>query len=121
MTKCINSSLLALLLPAIVMAAPAETRLQYQSAFMRVEVAPDQPALVALAVDSLGKNKLSVDAMTREGSKIVKIPISSRALGALTLVLAAGSAVQAQETLQSALHAKLQTQMANVVEHLNGV
>ena len=61
MTKCINSFLLALLLPAIVMATPAETRLQYQSAFMRVEVAPDQPALVALAVDSLGKNKLSVD------------------------------------------------------------
>ena len=33
---------------------------RYQSAFMRVELAPDQPALVALAVDSLGKNKLSV-------------------------------------------------------------
>jgi hypothetical protein len=40
---------------------PAQTTLQYRSAFMRAEVAPDQPALVALAVDSLGKNKLSVN------------------------------------------------------------
>ena len=37
--------------------------LQYQSAFLRVELAQDQPAFVALAVDSLGKNKLSVSAL----------------------------------------------------------
>jgi len=37
--------------------------LQYQSAFMRFELAQDQPAFVALAVDSLGKNKLSVSAL----------------------------------------------------------
>jgi hypothetical protein len=36
---------------------------QYQSAFIRVELAQDQPAFVALAVDSLGKNKLSVSAL----------------------------------------------------------
>jgi hypothetical protein len=36
---------------------------QYQSAFLRVELAQDQPAFVALAVDSLGKNKLSVSAL----------------------------------------------------------
>jgi hypothetical protein len=45
----------------------AQTKLQYQSAFLRVEVAPDQPALVALAVDSLGKNKLSVDPLRPPG------------------------------------------------------
>jgi hypothetical protein len=33
----------------------------YQSAFLHVEFAPDQPALLALAVDSLGKSKLSVN------------------------------------------------------------
>jgi len=61
MTRCINSLLWALLLGALGVATPPATGLQYQSAFMRVEVAPDQPALVALAVDSLGKNKLSVN------------------------------------------------------------
>jgi hypothetical protein len=35
----------------------------YQSAFMRVELAQDQPAFTALAVDSLGKNKLSVNSL----------------------------------------------------------
>ena len=43
------------------MAHPPDDTLQYQSAFMRVEVASDQPALVSLALDSLGKNKLSVN------------------------------------------------------------
>ncbi len=33
----------------------------YQSAFMRVQLAPDQPAFAALALDSLGKGKLSVN------------------------------------------------------------
>jgi hypothetical protein len=53
------------LIPALFVVAlvagqePTNTR-QYQSAFMRVELAQDQPALVTLAVDSLGKNKLSV-------------------------------------------------------------
>ena len=44
-------------------ARPQNNTLQYQSAFMRVELAQDQPAFVALAVDSLGKNKLSVSAL----------------------------------------------------------
>jgi len=51
----------------------------------------------------------------------VKIPVSSRALGILTLVLSLSSTVCAQETLQSAMHAKLETQLTNVAEHLNGV
>ena len=41
---------------------PSHSRL-YQSPFMRVELAQDQPAFVALAVDSLGKNKLSVSSL----------------------------------------------------------
>jgi hypothetical protein len=36
---------------------------QYQSPFLRVELAQDQPALVTLAVDSLGKNKLSASSL----------------------------------------------------------
>jgi len=51
----------------------------------------------------------------------VKIPLSSRALSVLALVLAVGSTVHAQGTLQSALHAKLETELANVAGHLNGV
>ncbi|MGA8185823.1 MAG: hypothetical protein WB819_19515 [Terriglobia bacterium] len=34
---------------------------QYQSAFMRVGLAANQPAFVTLAVDSLGQKKLSVN------------------------------------------------------------
>ena len=37
--------------------------LQHHSAFMRVELAQDQPAFLSLAVDSLGKNKFSVSAL----------------------------------------------------------
>jgi beta-lactamase class A len=37
------------------------------------------------------------------------------------LVLAAGLPLRAQATLQLALHVKLETQLANVAEHLNGV
>jgi hypothetical protein len=49
-----------LLCAASVAAQPAGTP-QYQSAYMRVRLAPDQPAFVALALDSLGKGKLSVN------------------------------------------------------------
>ena len=45
---------------ALLAAKEPTHRRQYQSPFMRVELAQDQPAFVALAVDSLGKNKLSV-------------------------------------------------------------
>jgi hypothetical protein len=61
MSKWIIAFLCALIVPAAVTATPPDNPLQYQSAFMRVELAPDQPALVSLAVDSLGKNKLSVN------------------------------------------------------------
>jgi hypothetical protein len=67
MSKWPKSFLLVLLVPTIAVATPAEKTLQYQSAFMRVEVAPDQPALMALAVDSLGKNKLSVNPLRPPG------------------------------------------------------
>ncbi len=39
--------------------------LTYQSPFLRVEFARDQPAFAALAVDSLGKNKLNFDPLIR--------------------------------------------------------
>jgi hypothetical protein len=60
-TKWIILFRFALVVPAAIAATPPANTLQYQSAFMRVELAPDQPALVSLAVDSLGKNKLSVN------------------------------------------------------------
>jgi hypothetical protein len=48
--------LLSLLLPQA--GASAASSLNYQSPFIRAEFAADRPALAALAVDSLGKNKL---------------------------------------------------------------
>jgi hypothetical protein len=44
-------------------ARPQQNTRQYRSAFMRVEPAQDQPAFVALAVDSLGQNKLSLNTL----------------------------------------------------------
>ena len=58
----------------------------YQSAFMRVELAPDQPAFAALVLDSLGKNKLETNSLrpparpetryqlSRHGSKFDYLP-----------------------------------------------
>ena len=51
----------------------------------------------------------------------MKILVSSRALRTLTLVVSLSSTVCAQETLQSALHAKLELELTTVAEHLNGV
>ena len=48
---------------ALGVAGQENNTLQYHSAFMRVELAQDQPAFVSLAVDSLGKNKSSVSAL----------------------------------------------------------
>jgi beta-lactamase class A len=48
------------------------------------------------------------------------VKIVFRALCVLPL-LASCATLRAQETLQSALHAKLQAELANVAEHLNGV
>src|SRR5271157_1433139 len=59
MLKCFRTLIPALSLAATVLAAQPNGTLQYQSAFMRVELASDQPAFVAFTVDSLGKNKLS--------------------------------------------------------------
>jgi hypothetical protein len=61
----------------------------YQSAFLQVEWATDQPALVALAVDSLGKKKLSANPLrppvtTRERYELRRVgpKIEYRAGGA---------------------------------------
>jgi hypothetical protein len=41
---------------------------QFKSSFLRLELAPDQPAFTALAVDSLGKNKLSLNPLRPAGA-----------------------------------------------------
>jgi hypothetical protein len=61
MSKSLVNYSSAMLLAAACVAAQSAKTLQYQSAFMRVEIAPDQPAFAALALDSLGKGKLSVN------------------------------------------------------------
>ena len=52
-----------LFVAALVGAKEPGQKPRYESPFLRVELAPDQPAFVALAVDSLGKNKLGVNAL----------------------------------------------------------
>lgn len=57
---------LAGLIPALFLAAGGllaapQAALQYQSAFIRAEMAPDQPAFLAFTVDSLGMSKLSAN------------------------------------------------------------
>jgi len=61
MSKCFGALMTALFLAVTVLAAQPSSPLHYQSAYMRVEMAPDQPAFLALTVDSLGKSKLSAN------------------------------------------------------------
>ena len=58
----------ALLALSMAAAKDPRTAPQYQSSFLRVELAPDQPAFAALAVDSLGKNKLGLEPASAHGS-----------------------------------------------------
>ncbi len=58
MLKKIIPLIPALLLAAAGFAKDAGNAPQFESAFMRVELASDQPAVTALSVDSLGKKKL---------------------------------------------------------------
>ena len=52
---------------------------------------------------------------------MAKVHISVRALAFLPILLTAGATLHAQETLQSALHAKLEARLANTADHLDGV
>jgi hypothetical protein len=61
MPKVLRTLIPALFLAVTVWAAQPNGALQYQSAYMRVEMAADQPALVTLTVDSLGKSQLSAN------------------------------------------------------------
>jgi hypothetical protein len=82
------------IMPVVLMCAPGVANepagaSSYQSAFLHVEWATDQPALVALDVDSLGKRKLSANSLrppvtTREqyGMRRVGRKIEYRAAGA---------------------------------------
>jgi len=52
-----------LLFTLVISGAAFSQGLRYQSAFLRVEMSAQQPGFSVLAVDSLGKNKLDVNAM----------------------------------------------------------
>ena len=51
----------------------------------------------------------------------MSIPFSSRICAVVAIGLAATSSLHAQQSLQAALHAKLESELTNVAEHLNGV
>jgi beta-lactamase class A len=51
----------------------------------------------------------------------VKIPFPFRIFAVLTIAVTLTSSLRAQQALQTALRAKLDAQLANVAEHLNGV
>jgi beta-lactamase class A len=51
----------------------------------------------------------------------VKIPFLFRIFAVLTIAVTLTSSLRAQQALQTALRAKLDAQLANVAEHLNGV
>ena len=61
MPKFVASLITALFISAAAVASPGAGELQFQSAYMRVVMAPDQPAFVSLTVDSLGKSKLDAN------------------------------------------------------------
>jgi len=58
----------ALLVFSIAAAKDPTATPQFQSSYMHVELARDQPAFTALAVDSLGKNKLSLVPLRTPGA-----------------------------------------------------
>ena len=51
----------------------------------------------------------------------MKIPFPFRVFAVLTTALTLTSSLRAQQTLQSALHAQLETELTRTAEHLNGV
>ena len=51
----------------------------------------------------------------------MSIPFSSRICAVVAIGLAATSSLHAQQSLQAALHAKLESELTNVAEHLSGV
>jgi hypothetical protein len=58
----------ALLVLTIAVAKEPANAPQYQSSFMRMEMAPDQPAFTALSIDSLGKSKLGLNPLRLPGA-----------------------------------------------------
>lgn len=61
------SLILAFLMAGAAAAKPPASAPQYQSPFMRVELAADHPAFVVLAVDSLGHSKLGANPLRPVG------------------------------------------------------
>ena len=52
---------------------------------------------------------------------MTRVYVSTRALALLPIVMTAGAALHAQETLPSALHARVETRLANIADHLDGL
>ena len=52
---------------------------------------------------------------------MAKVHITSLALALMPIVLTAGAVLHAQEALPAALHVQLETRLANVADHLDGV
>ena len=67
MPKCVRLLIPALFLAVTGLAAQSSGPIQYQSPYLRVEFAPDQPAFLVLTVDSLGKGKLGSNPLTPPG------------------------------------------------------
>ena len=65
----------ALLIAATTLAAQPNGALKYKSAYLRVEMAADQPAFAALTVDSLGKNKLGSNPLRAPAAVEVKYQV----------------------------------------------
>ncbi len=68
MLKRFNLVVLAPLALSLAAGKEPSRALQYESPFLRAELAPDQPAFVGLAVDSLGKVKLGQSPLRRVGT-----------------------------------------------------
>ena len=60
--------------------AGGATDLEFHSAMFRVQMAADQPGFIALAVDSLGKNKLDGNVMLPLAKSTVSYKVSRETL-----------------------------------------
>lgn len=71
----------ALLVVTCCMATEPEAALQYQSPFLRVRFASDQPAVIDLAVDSLGKDKLNANPLRPPAATVNKYEVTNAGPG----------------------------------------
>jgi hypothetical protein len=69
-----------LVLPALLLTAPAAwpDELDHRSSFLHVMLAPDQPGIRQLSVDSLGKNKLEQNLMLPTAAAVSRYEVSRK-------------------------------------------